>query len=189
MPKCVRGWKKSPTTRNSIPNGRLSTIAARAISAFGGLNGMILATSELGYSMALRGDLPRRIARTRGSGTPVSSVWLTCAITILLILSNTSRTTAGLFTFVILLSTASVLVLYLVGSLAAWKRCRPAQRVIVVAAIAFSIFALWGTGAEAVGWGGLLLVIGYAVRAAMHALNARAATSPAPGAAPAAPRE
>ena len=164
-------------------------ITAIAISAFGGLNGMILATSELGYSMALRGDLPRRIARTRGSGTPVSSVWLTCAITILLILSNTSRTTAGLFTFVILLSTASVLVLYLVGSLAAWKRCRPAQRVIVVAAIAFSIFALWGTGAEAVGWGGLLLVIGYAVRAAMHALNARAGTSPAPEAAPAAPRE
>lgn len=164
-------------------------IMAIAISAFGGLNGMILATSELGYSMALRNDLPRRIARTRGSGTPVASVWLTCAITILLILSNASRTTAGLFTFVILLSTASVLVLYLVGSLAAWKRCGPARRLIVLIAIAFSIFALWGTGAEAVGWGGLLLVIGYAVRAAMHALNVRSATSPAREDAPAAPRE
>ena len=51
-------------------------ITAIAVAAFGGLNGMILATSELGYSMALRGDLPRRIARTRGAGTPVASVWL-----------------------------------------------------------------------------------------------------------------
>jgi APA family basic amino acid/polyamine antiporter len=164
-------------------------ITAIAVAAFGGLNGMILATSELGYSMALRGDLPRRIARTRGAGTPVASVWLTCGITILLILANASRNTAGLFTFVILLSTASVLVVYLIGSLAAWVRCRHAYKPVIAIAVGFSIFALWGTGAEAVGWGGVLLVIGYVLRIAMHAINARVATSPATEAAPAAPLE
>ena len=164
-------------------------ITAIAIAAFGGLNGMILATSELGYSMALRGDLPRRFAQTHGAGTPVASVWLTCSVVILLILANASRSTAGLFTFVILLSTASVLVVYLAGSLAAWNRCRHAYKPIIAIAVAFSLFALWGTGAEAVGWGGLLLVIGYVLRVAMHALNARAATSPVAEVSPAAPRE
>ena len=164
-------------------------IIAIAISAFGGLNGMILATSELGYSMALRSDLPRPIARTRGAGTPVASVWLTCAITTLLILANGSRTTAGVFTFVILLSTASVLVVYLVGALAAWKRCGRAQRSIIVVAIGFSLFALWGTGAEAAGWGGLLLLVGYVLRLGMHALSARATTSQPAVIVPAAPPE
>jgi basic amino acid/polyamine antiporter, APA family len=143
-------------------------IACIAVAAFGGLNGMLLTTGELGYSMALRGDLPAIFSRTQGADTPVAAQWLGAALTILLILANGSRTTAGLFTFVILLSTASVLVVYLVGSLAAWTGSRRFERAIVIVAVGFSLFALWGTGAEPVGWGLVLLAIGYAMRLAMH---------------------
>jgi basic amino acid/polyamine antiporter, APA family len=143
-------------------------IACIAVAAFGGLNGMLLATGELGYSMALRGDLPGVFARTQGADTPVAAQWLGAGLAILLILANGSRTTAGLFTFVILLSTASILVLYLVGSLAAWTSSRRFERAIVIVAVGFSLFALWGTGAEAVGWGLVLLAIGYVLRLAMH---------------------
>jgi APA family basic amino acid/polyamine antiporter len=143
-------------------------IACIAVAAFGGLNGMLLATGELGYSMALRGDLPGVFARTQGADTPVAAQWLGAGLAILLILANGSRTTAGLFTFVILLSTASILALYLVGSLAAWTSSRRFERAIVIVAVGFSLFALWGTGAEAVGWGLVLLAIGYVLRLAMH---------------------
>jgi APA family basic amino acid/polyamine antiporter len=167
----------------------LLAIAAIAVSAFGGLNGMILGTGELAYSMALRGDLPAVFARTRGLNTPVAAQLLGAGLSILLVLANSSRATASLFTFVILLSTASVLVLYFVGSLAAWTRCRPSERAIVVVALGFSLFALWGTGAEAIGWGGVLLVVGYVLRVAMHAINSRVSTIPTPVVSPAAPLE
>ena len=42
-----------------------------AVAAVGCLNGLILATGELGYSMALRGDMPKAMAWTRGVNTPV----------------------------------------------------------------------------------------------------------------------
>ena len=146
-------------------------IACIAVAAFGGLNGMLLATGELGYSMALRGDLPAVFSRTKGADTPVAAQWLGAGLAILLILSNGSRTTAGLFTFVILLSTASILVLYLVGALAAWKASRRFERAVVIVAVGFSLFALWGTGAEPVGWGLVLLAIGYVSRLVMHRMN------------------
>lgn len=166
----------------------LFAIAAIAVSAFGGLNGMILCTGELGYSMALRGDLPKMFARTRGTSTPVAAQWLGAGLAILLILANASRATANLFTFVILLSTASVLVVYFVGSLAAWKGASTSQRAIIVIALAFSLFALWGAGAEPVFWGLVLLGIGLALRIGIRALSSRA-PSQAPAAAPAAPPE
>jgi APA family basic amino acid/polyamine antiporter len=170
------------------PAGLLA-IAAIAVSAFGALNCMILATGELAYSMALRGDMPALFGRTRGAGTPLAAQLLGGGLAILLILANGSRSTSGLFTFVILLSTASVLVLYLVGSLAAWKRCGARHRGIIIVAIGFSLFAFWGTGKEAVVWGGVLLVGGYGLRVIIHRLSGDAGTSPAAAAMAGAPLE
>jgi len=173
-------WGRAPATFAAV---------AIAISAFGALNCLILATGELGYSMALRGDLPRAMARTRGANTPVVAQLVGAALTIILILANSSRATAGLFTFVILLSTAGVLVLYGVGALAAWKKSRAlGQRAATVVALTFVAFAFYGVGAEAAGWSLVLLGIGYALRLVMHRLNSSAATQ-AQVAAPAAPPE
>ena len=171
-------WGRAPATLAAI---------AIAISAFGCLNCLILATGELGYSMALRGDLPRAMARTRGANTPVVAQLVGAALTILLILANSSRATAGLFTFVILLSTAGVLVLYGVGALAAWKQSRAlGQRGATLVALTFVAFAFYGVGAEAAGWSLVLLAIGYALRLVMRRASSSAA-SQAPAAAPAAP--
>lgn len=172
--------------------GRGAAVAAAvaiAISAFGCLNGLILATGELGYSMALRKDLPAAMARTHGANTPVIAQLVSSALTIVLILANSSRATASLFTFLILLSTAATLVLYAVGALAAWKRSPGAgQRAAIIVALLFILFAFYGIGLEANGWELVLIAIGLVVRMAMRRLNSRA-TSPAAAAAPAAPRE
>jgi APA family basic amino acid/polyamine antiporter len=172
-------WGRAPATFAAV---------AIAISAFGCLNCLILATGELGFSMGLRGDLPKVLARTHGGNTPVVAQLVGSALTILLILANSSRATAGLFTFVILLSTAGVLVLYGIGALAAWKQSRAlSQRAATLLALIFVAFAFYGVGAEAAGWSLVLLAIGYALRIVMRKLNSRVLTSPPAELAPAAP--
>ena len=154
-----------------------------AVAAIGCLNGLMLGTGELGYAMALRGDLPSVMAKTRGANTPIVAQLVGSGLTILLLLANSSRATANLFTFIILLSTAAVIVVYLVASLAAWKRTpAPASRTIIAAGIVFIAFAAYGTGVEADLWCLVLLAIGLGLRAIVRGLSARLssmATGPA----------
>ena len=159
---------------------------AIAVAAFGCLNGLILGTGELGYAMGLRGDLPRFMAWTRGGNTPVGSQLVGSILTVLLILANSNRASAGLFSFIILLSTAAVLVVSLAGALAAW-RLSPSLfgRGTIIVALLFILFATYGAGVEPDLWCLVLLVIGLAARSIMHRLVARA-TLPALSAGPAA---
>ncbi|MBW0008360.1 MAG: amino acid permease [Sphingomonas sp.] len=167
-----------------------ATLAALAIavSAFGCLNCLTLGTGELGYSMALRGDLPAVMARTRGANTPVIAQMVGSAMAILLILANSSRATANLYTFIILLSTAAVIVVYLAGVLAAWKSTSAvASRAVLAVAVLFIAFAIYGTGTEADLWCLALLAAGLVIRAIMRRLNSLAGSSPLAEAIPAAP--
>jgi APA family basic amino acid/polyamine antiporter len=163
---------------------------AIAIAAIGCLNGLILATGELGYAMALRGDLPAIMAKTRGINTPVVAQGVGSGLTILLLLANSSRATANLFTFIILLSTAAVVVVYFTSALAGWKLCmNPVARIAIAMGLLFMAFATYGIGLEADLWCLVLLAAGMAIRAAMHRLNSRASTILAPEVAPVAPLE
>lgn len=167
----------------------LLAAAGMAVSAFGCLNGGIMIAGELSYSMALRGDLPVGLAKADRNNTPVISQLVAAAIAVALVLSNASRETAGMFTFVILLSTSAVLLVYLVGALAALRqRPGPGPTMVIVVSLLFVAFAFYGIGAEANLWGLALLAIGLAIRTLMRWLNSRA-TSPATEGAPAAPRE
>jgi APA family basic amino acid/polyamine antiporter len=160
-----------------------ASLAALAItvSAIGCLNCLILGTGELGYSMALRGDLPSAMARTHGANTPVVSQMVAAVLTVFLLLANSSRATANLYTFVILLSTAGVTVLYLVGALAAWKSATTTgARSIIMVAILFSVFALYGTGLEADLWCLVLLAAGLAIRTAVRRLSSRSPSGSIP---------
>lgn len=160
--------------------------ATIAVAAFGGANNNLLAAGELGYSMALRGDLPRPLTRTDAGNAPIVSQLLGTALAIALILLNSGKTTAGLFSFVILLSTTSSLVLYLIGTLAALRRDSSVPvRLVIALGIPFSLFAFYGAGLEANLWGLVLLAIGLAIRWLSRRFSSSAATPPA--AAPAAP--
>lgn len=153
---------------------------AIAISAIGCLNSLILATGELGYAMALRGDLPAGMAKTRGINTPVVAQIVASILTIVLLLANSSRATANLFTFIILLSTAGVIVLYAISALAAWKLSPTlGARVVIAIALLFIAFAIYGIGLEANLWCLVLLAVGLGIRAVMHRLNSSGGSSPA----------
>lgn len=151
---------------------------AIAISAIGCLNALILGTGELGYAMALRGDLPSIMTRTRGANTPFVSQIVCAVLSILLLLANSSRATANLYTFIILLSTAAVIVVYFVGALAALKLAKSfGARVIIVIALLFAAYAMYGTGLEADAWCLVLLGVGLVIRTAMRRFNSRAETN------------
>ena len=145
-----------------------------AVAAIGCLNGLILSTGELGYAMALRGDLPAIMSRTRGVNTPVMAQIVGTGLSILLLLANSSRATASLFTFIILLSTAAMVIVYLTAVLAAW-RCSPAlpSRFVLALAALFILFATYGVGLEADLWCLVLLAVGLVVRWGMQRINAR----------------
>ena len=162
---------------------------AMAVSAFGCLNGGVMIGGELSYSMALRGDLPPLLAKTDKAGTPIIGQVIAAGLSIILVLSNMSRGTAGLFTFIILLTTSATLWLYLAGALAALKQ-RPGRgaTLIVMVGIAFAAFAFYGVGWEGTIWGLALLAIGVAIRAIMHRLNS-SGSIPQAAPAPAAPQE
>ncbi|MES2327092.1 MAG: amino acid permease [Pseudomonadota bacterium] len=165
-------------------NAALLAAVAIAISAFGGLNSLIFASGELGYAMGLRGDLPAAMARTGRDNIPIVAHLVGGALTILLILANSSKATAGLFTFVILLSTSAILFVYTLGVLAAWKDGGSrTSRSILGIALLFIAFAFYGAGLEADLWSLALLAGGLAIRLILGWLNgsSRAAAATAGG--------
>ena len=163
---------------------------AIAISAFGALNCLILAAGELGYAMAGRRQLPTLMARVRAGNTPFAAQIASGGLAIMLVLANSNRGTAGLFSFIILVSTSAVLVVYLAGALAAWRTSpSPGSRTVIALALLFIAFAFYGSGVEADLWVLALMAFGLAVMVVMRRLNSSASTTLEAAPAPAAPRE
>lgn len=91
------------------------------IAALGALNGWILVQAELPRAMADGGVFPRWFGRTAANGTPTNALLASSSLITLLVLANFSKSMAALFSFVILISTASALVAYLAGACALLK--------------------------------------------------------------------
>ena len=161
---------------------------AIAISAFGALNCLVLAAGELGFAMAQRQQLPSVMARTRAGNAPYVAQLVGAGLAIALVLANSNRSTAGLFSFILLISTSAVLVVYLAGVLAAWRSSNSlSSRTIIVLALIFVAFAFYGSELEADLWVLALLGFGMVVMIVMRAVKSRAGSNPAPALAPASP--
>jgi APA family basic amino acid/polyamine antiporter len=167
--------------------GALVAALAIAISGFGYINGSVLVAGELGYSMALRRELPVLFAKTRHGNTPVNAQLLGSAIAIGLIAANMSKGTGDLFTFMALLTTSATLWLYLAAALAALKQ-RPSgiALVAVLIGLGFVAFAFYGSGAEANLWSLALLGTGAGL---YFLMRSRGGSSRAAVPQPAGPRE
>lgn len=150
--------------------GRLLAVFA-AISGFGALNGWILLQGELPNAMAKDGVFPSVFARESPRHTPTFALLFGSGLVTVLVLMNYQKSMVGIFTFMILLSTTACLVMYALCSLAllrlqwtgrlgdARRGTTPLACVGVIAAM-YSLWAIVGAGAVAVGWGCLLLLLG-----------------------------
>jgi len=165
-----------------------------AVSAIGALNGLVLIQGELPLAMARNGAFPKWFAKTSSRGVAVRAQILSSSLATILVASNYSRSMAGLFALMALVSTLAALVLYLACALSALRlqlkgRLSGGIAVIPVAVVAtlYAIWTIYGAGPEAAQWGALLLVVGIPVYFSMRLSSLGPILEQ--GAAPAAPLE
>ena len=144
-----------------------------AISCIGALNGWVLISAQIPFAAARDGMLPTPLARLNARGTPVAGIIVSSVLASLLIASNYSRSLVSLFTFSILLSTAATLLPYFVGSAAWLLRGDGRGRLLAALALAYSAYALFGAGHEALLWGAVLLLAGLPIYAWMRRTTVR----------------
>jgi len=155
------------------------------VSAYGALNGWVLLAGELPAAMADAGRLPAWFGVRNARGAPIRAVLLSSVLTSTLVLLNFTSSMASIFTFTILLATATNLVLYLFCAVGALRLMRggtvPPSGLLLGAALGatvFSVWALYGAGREALLWGAVLLLAGWPVF--IVTARARAATTSPP---------
>jgi APA family basic amino acid/polyamine antiporter len=140
-----------------------------AISAFGSLNGWILVVGQLPLAAARDGVFPGPFARVTSKVLPVTGMIIAGVLSTGLIALNYSSSAGlvALFTKTMLLSVLSTLVPYAFCSLAVFlpggKRAKTlgaGAGTIALLAFVFSMFAVYGAGAETVFLGFLLILAG-----------------------------
>lgn len=134
----------------------LAVSAFAAIAAIGCLNGWVLVQGELPLGLARAGVLPRWLGRTDRRDVPVGILVASSVLASVLVLSTVSRSTGSLLTFMLQLTTAATLWLYIGVCAAAFRLgiARPAAMI----GLLFSAWVMIGAGVEAVGWSvGLML--------------------------------
>jgi basic amino acid/polyamine antiporter, APA family len=161
-------------------NAGTAIAAFGAISALGALNGWILVQGELPAAMARDGLFPAILAKSTANGTPRNAHLFTTSLLTIVILMNASRSMAAMFEFLIILTTAIVLVMYLGCVAAAAKlmqqgRVPITKRFIAILCIAalYSIWTIYGAGVEALAWGTVLLIAGIPIYGLMKFGKAR----------------
>lgn len=128
----------------------LAVAAFAAIAAIGCLNGWVLVQGELPLGMARAGVLPRWLDRTNRRDVPVGILVAASALSSVLILSTASRSTEGLLTFMLQLTTAATLWLYIGLCVAAL--ILGIVRWGAAIGLIFSCWVMIGAGLEAIGW-------------------------------------
>jgi APA family basic amino acid/polyamine antiporter len=159
--------------------GADAVAAGAAISCFGALNGWILLQGQVPMAAAADGLLPRVFGRLSPRATPATGLVISSVLVTLIVAMNYTKGLVGAFTFIILLATITTLVPYALSSLAL-ARMQWAERgemaagrliralAVTLLSLAYSVWAIVGSGADAVFWGCVLLLAGLPVYAGMR---------------------
>jgi APA family basic amino acid/polyamine antiporter len=140
------------------------------ISCLGALNGWILLQGQVPYVAAQDGLFPKFFGTLSKRRTPTAALVFSSLLISFLLWMNYSASLVDQFTFVILLSTLTVLLPYSASALAAVilsRRAADIQRwraisynAVFILALLYSIWAIVGIGAKVIGLGFLLLLAG-----------------------------
>lgn len=151
-------------------SGRYWIGAGAAVAAFGALNGFILIQGQLPYAVAKDGLFPSVFTKKNQQGVPVFGLLISSIFITLFMAMNYTKGLADQFKFLILLATSISLIpylfttaAYLVLTIQAAKKEKLVLLIpslLFIAAFAFSLWVVIGTGEEAVYWGFVLLMMG-----------------------------
>jgi APA family basic amino acid/polyamine antiporter len=154
--------------------GAAAMAAAMAVSCLGALNGWILIQGQIPFAAARDGLFPAIFAKVDKSQTPQFSLVIGSALATGLVCANYNGSLVSVFTASILLATAAALLPYLFSAAALWwlepQAPQPAawRKPVALFGLIYSVWALIGTGAQALLWGAGLLVAGVPVYALMR---------------------
>lgn len=133
------------------------------VSTAGALLAVLFVIGHLAFGMAQDGIAPKIFARQRSGGAPVAALILGASIGSGLMLLNTTEGLIGAFTFLLMMSTATALLPYLLCALAELKHSWGSSRGWIALAFIsamYSFFALVGSGFVVLMWGGVLMCVG-----------------------------
>lgn len=162
-----------------------------AIAALGALNGFTLLQGELLLGPARAGMFPAWFAAENRFESPYRMHLLSSGLATLLVLVNYTRGLAGLFQFMVLVTTSTTIIFYIAGTLAAVKLERRqligSSRgflAIALAGLVYGFWAFYGAGLEASLWSVAMTAVGIPIYFIMRAISrsslARAAGPAAP---------
>jgi APA family basic amino acid/polyamine antiporter len=154
--------------------GGYAVAVGALFSTFGCLNGWILLQGQIPLAAARDGLFPAAFGRLSAGNAPVFGLVVSSVLVTILTALNYNAGLVDAFNFFLLLATMTTLVPYVFTTMAelmlfVTDRTRFAGQpvagstVIALLAFAYSLWALYGAGAEVVLWGTLLLLAGLPV--------------------------
>lgn len=162
--------------RNSLGNGvgKILTIAV-VVCILGTVIGWLLSTARVGYAAGVDGVFPKFFAKVSNkTGTPVNSLIFGSVLVNILLVMNFQKGMVDTFTFITILATLSYLPVYLLSVAAemmlAFKgeskfnfKIFIKKSILPLLAFVYVIWTIYGSGAETVMWGFILMLIGIPV--------------------------
>ena len=142
------------------------------ISTFGALNGWILLQGQIPLAAATDKLFPAVFGRLNSRGVPTLGMSIGTVLISALIFMNFTKGLTDTFTFIVLLGTMTVLLPYLFSATAYglmimqnkfWKRQSLTKIFLAAIAFAYSMWAIAGSGEEAVYWGFIATLCGIPV--------------------------
>jgi len=148
--------------------------AGAAISSFGALNGWILLSGQIPLAIARDNLFPAKFGRLSKRGTPVFGLVVSSVLVTVIMMMNYTKNLVEQFTFILLLSTLTALLLYAFSTMAElmisikerekFSKGRLLKTIVIsVLAFLYSMWAIAGAGQEIVYWGFLLIMSGVPV--------------------------
>lgn len=141
--------------------------AGAVISTFGALNGWILLQGQIPMSAAMDKLFPKVFGKVNANGSPAIGLVMSSILATILMALNYTKTLVEAFSFMMLLSTLSVLTpfifstaSYIMQSFKLKEKNLTGKMVIAVLAFCFCLWMMAGSGKEVVFWGFLLLIAG-----------------------------
>ena len=155
------------------PLGAGFVAIAALISIISNINANVLIVGIMPRALSQDNLFPKQFTRRNSAGVPASAIAFSGVVASALVVMNYSEGLVGAFKALIMLSTLAVLLPYTVCAMAElvmqWRDKQSGKRATIISAIiallalAFSIFAIVGSGWEVTKQGALLLLAGLPV--------------------------
>ncbi|BBB10686.1 MULTISPECIES: APC family permease [unclassified Sphingopyxis] len=146
-----------------------------AVAALGALNGFVLLQGEIPRDLAHRGLLPAAFAKDNRFAVPWVTQIVSSTLASIVVYANYSRGLAELFKFMVLVTTSTAIIFYIVGALAALKlehegaiKASPTFVTLTLLGFLYSCWAFYGAGLDASLWSIGLTAAGLPIYLAMR---------------------